>query len=116
MRIHIPRLAYTYSDGSSYAGPVHDETRDTLVNPASIFEGLSRLHRAYDPVRSSQLPEHRSLRDYVLVSQHEVLVEHFVRQDDGSWNLRVLRAGRGCADGAARRDPVGDLYLWAFGE
>jgi len=53
----------------------------------------------------------------VLVSQHEVLVEHFVRQDDGSWNLRVLRAGQRLRlTGAPVEIPVGDLYLWAFGD
>ncbi len=56
-----------------------------------------------------------SLIDYVLVSQHEVLVEHFVRQEDGTWNLRVLRTGQTLRlSGVAIEIPVEDLYLWAF--
>ncbi|PRQ08261.1 hypothetical protein ENSA7_18830 [Enhygromyxa salina] len=31
--------------------------------------------------------------DHVLVAQTRILVEHYVRQNDGSWRLRALEAG-----------------------
>lgn len=55
---------------------------------------LSDSTEDYD--RGTKFKNYRSvlsLRDYVLVSQGEVLVEHFVRQPDGSWLLREYRAG-----------------------
>lgn len=118
MRIHIPATGlYTYSDGLVVcAAQFTDQTRDTLVNPAVIFEVLSDSTEGYD--RGRKFDNYRSipsLMDYVLVSQHEVLVEHFLRQEDGTWNLRVLRAGQSLRlTGVAIEIPVVDLYLWAF--
>ena len=118
MRIHIPATGlYTYSDGLAVCGAqLTDATRDTLVNPAVIFEVLSDSTEGYD--RGRKFDNYRSipsLQEYVLVSQHEVLVEHFVRQSDGTWNLRVLRAGQVLRlTGVPIEIPVDDLYLWAF--
>ena len=118
MRIHIPATGlYTYSDGLVVCGPQFtDETRDTLVNPAVLFEVLSDSTEGYD--RGRKFDNYRSipsLKDYVLVSQHEILVEHFVRQDDGTWNLRVLRPGQTLRlTGAPIELPVEDLYFWVF--
>ncbi|MEP7121182.1 MAG: Uma2 family endonuclease [Byssovorax sp.] len=118
MRIHIPATGlYTYSDGLVVCGAEFtDPTRDTLVNPAVIFEVLSDSTEGYD--RGRKFDNYRSipsLMDYVLVSQHEILVEHFVRQDDATWNLRVLRTGQRLRlTGVAIEIPVDDLYLWAF--
>lgn len=118
MRIHIPATGlYTYSDGLVVCGSrFTDSTRDTLENPAVIFEVLSDSTEAYD--RGRKFDNYRSipsLEDYVLVSQHAVLIEHFVRQDDGTWNLRVLRAGQKLRLTAVPIEiAVEDLYLWAF--
>ena len=118
MRIHLPATGlYTCSDGLVVCGAQFtDQTRDTLTNPAVIFEVLSDSTEGYD--RGRKFDNYRSilsLMDYVLVSQHEVLVEHFVRQEDGTWNLRVLRTGQRLRlSGVAIEIPVEDLYLWAF--
>jgi Uma2 family endonuclease len=118
MRIHIPATGlYTYSDGLVVCGAQFtDQTRDTLINPAVIFEVLSDSTEGYD--RGRKFDNYRSipsLMDYVLVSQDEVLVEHFVRQEDGTWNLRVLRTEQRLRlTGVAIEIPVEDLYLWAF--
>ena len=49
---------------------------------------LSPSTEAYD--RGEKFLRYRtqieSLREYVLVSQHRPLVEHYVRQPDGSWS------------------------------
>jgi Uma2 family endonuclease len=118
MRIHIPATGlYTYSDGLVVCdAKFTDETRDTLKNPAVIFEVLSDSTEGYD--RGKKFDNYRSipsLKDYVLISQHEVLVEHFVRQENKSWNLRVLHAGERLElHGAPVRIAVDDLYFWAF--
>jgi Uma2 family endonuclease len=66
----------------------HDERRDVLVNPTIIFEVLSPSTEAYD--RGEKFLRYRThiatLAEYVLVSQHRPLVEHYARQPDGAWS------------------------------
>ena len=59
-----------------------------LVNPCIIFEVLSKSTEAED--RGDKFIEYRSIpsfQEYVLISQHRVLVEHYTRQPDGKWTL-----------------------------
>lgn len=66
----------------------YDERRDILTNPTVVFEVLSPSTEACD--RGEKFLRYRTqieaLREYVLVSQHRPLVEHYVRQPDGSWS------------------------------
>lgn len=66
----------------------HDERRDILTNPTVVFEVLSPSTEAYD--RGEKFLRYRTqietLQEYVLVSQHRPLVEHYVRRPDGSWS------------------------------
>ncbi|MCC6551747.1 MAG: Uma2 family endonuclease [Polyangiaceae bacterium] len=120
MRIKIPATGlYTYADASVTCDrpSFEDDEFDTLLNPQVIFEVLSDSTKDYD--RGTKFKNYRSipsLRDYVLVSQNEILVEHFVRHPDGSWILRERRTGEllelasvGCAI------PVDELYLKVLG-
>jgi len=97
LRIHIEaRGRYTYADALVVCGSPQylDQKRDTLLNPTAIFEVLSDSTESYD--RGEKFAGYRtlpSLQEYVLVSQKEKLVEHFHRQSDGSWLLRVSGAG-----------------------
>jgi Uma2 family endonuclease len=97
MRVKVQAAGlYTYPDVSALCGlpKFEDEHEDTLLNLALIVEVLSESTESYD--RGKKFESYRllsSLGDYVLVSQDEVLVEHFARQADGSWLLRELRAG-----------------------
>jgi Uma2 family endonuclease len=71
-----------------------DAVRDTIKNPQAIFEVLSSSTERYD--RGDKFENYRSipfLKDYVLVAQTKVRVEHFVRQPDGSWLMHSLHAG-----------------------
>ena len=71
-----------------------DGEKDTLTNPEVIFEVLSASTEAYD--RGDKFEQYRSIpsfNEYILVSQDKILVEHFVRQADGSWLLRLFREG-----------------------
>ena len=91
LRVKVPptRL-YTYPDVSIVCGKpqFEDRQQDTLVNPTVIFEILSRSTEGYD--RGEKFANYRtleSLSDYILISQHRPLVEHYARQPNGSWLL-----------------------------
>lgn len=68
------------------------------------------------PRRSSRTPSPSTSRwrRYVLVSQHEALIEHYTRNDDGTWTLHevrppgLVRLSIGCELPAAAvfRDPL----------
>lgn len=66
----------------------YDERRDVVINPSVIIEVLSESTEAFD--RGGKFLRYQnwnpSLTDYILVSQFEVIVEHYVRQPDGSWS------------------------------
>jgi len=60
-----------------------------LLNPTVVVEILSDSREAYD--RGLKFALYRqvpSLREYLLVNQHEPLIEQYVRQDSGQWLLR----------------------------
>ncbi|MCA9558070.1 MAG: Uma2 family endonuclease, partial [Myxococcales bacterium] len=82
-RVHVAHTGlYTYPDVTVICGQpeTHPEDRNTLCNPRVIFEVLSTSTEAYD--RGAKFRHYRrseSLAEYVLVSQHERLVEHFRR-------------------------------------
>src|SRR5215213_8258103 len=85
-----PTGLFSYPDVVVICGEpqFYDERRDILTNPTVVFEMLSPSTEAYD--RGEKFLRYRtqikSLREYVLVSQHRPLVEHYVRQPDGSWS------------------------------
>ncbi|MEO6393058.1 MAG: Uma2 family endonuclease [Pyrinomonadaceae bacterium] len=82
---------YTYPDLTVVCGePVYADAKgDVLDNPVLIVEILSPTTEAFDRGRKfARYQEIVTLTDYVLIAQNEPRVEHFVRQPDGSWNLR----------------------------
>ena len=89
-----PDGLYTYPDVVVVCGKAEfeDEHQDTLLNPTVIIEVLSSSTEAYD--RGQKFAYYRtldSLTDYLLVSQHEPLIEHYVRQPGGDWLLSDYR-------------------------
>jgi len=121
MRIHIPATGrYTYADVLVVCDePVFaDETRDTLVNPIVIVEVLSDSTEKYD--RGDKFEQYQtigSLQDYVLVSQKKVRIEHFRKQADGTWVLRVAGPGdRVVLESIGVKLAVDRAYLKVFGE
>ena len=83
------RSLYTYPDIAVVRGDVQfdDDQVDTLLNPTLIIEVLSPSTEAYDRgVKFGYYRRLASLREYMLVAQDKMLVEHFVREDDG-WLL-----------------------------
>ena len=97
-RIRIPANGLsTYPDVSVVCGEVQTDTvdHDAIVNPRVIFEVLSNSTESYDRGKKFELYRTLpSLAEMVLVSQKEPLIEHFGRQDDGTWVLRERRAGQ----------------------
>jgi Uma2 family endonuclease len=86
---------------------------DTLLNPRVIIEVLSELTEKYD--RESKFWHYRqidSLREYILVNQGRALVERFVRQEDGSWNMQTFEdpAGSFAFGSIAVQIPMADIY------
>ena len=88
--VTTPSGLFSYPDVVVICGEprFYDERRDILTNPTVVFEVLSPSTEAYD--RGEKFLRYRTqtetLREYVLVSQHRPLVEHYVRQLDGSWS------------------------------
>jgi Uma2 family endonuclease len=68
----------------------HDANKDIVLNPTAIVEVLSDSTEAFD--RGEKFTRYQTfnptLTDYILVSQDGPQVEHFVRQDDGTWSYR----------------------------
>ncbi|CAN94031.1 hypothetical protein sce3871 [Sorangium cellulosum So ce56] len=97
VRVQATGLA-TYPDVSVVCGRLERdiEDKDAALNPIVLVEVLSESSEAYD--RGQKFAHYRripSLREYVLVSQHEQRIEVFHRNEDDSWTLREARAGEG---------------------
>lgn len=90
LRVKVsPTGMYTYPDIVALCGEpeIEDEHVDTLLNPSVIIEVLSDSTEAYD--RGEKFAHYRridSLREYVLVSQNKIRVEHY-RRDGDEWIL-----------------------------
>lgn len=80
---------FSYPDLVVICGEVeyHDDKKDIILNPKVIIEVLSDSTEKFD--RNDKFVRYRmfnpTLTDYILVSQDRPQVEHFIRQDDGSW-------------------------------
>ncbi len=70
----------------------HDKHRDIVLNPKVIIEVLSDSTENFD--RTDKFSRYRmfnpTLSDYLLVSQVEPVIEHFVRAEDNSWTLYTI--------------------------
>ena len=88
---------FTYPDVVVVCGPPQFAPyppRETMVNPVLIAEVLSRSTEAYD--RGAKFLHYQgieTLREYLLLSQFEPLVEHFSKQSSGKWLQTVHRQG-----------------------
>lgn len=99
MRLLVPATGlYTYPDVTVVCEkPVFvDEQTDILTNPLLIIEVLSESTKDFD--RGGKFQQYRqiqSFREYLTISQTEMLVEHSVRQPDNSWLLREIKGASG---------------------
>jgi Uma2 family endonuclease len=85
----------TYPDIAIVCGAVERDSEDpiSIVNPTVVIEVLSNSTEAYD--RHGKFEHYKrleSLREYVLVSQHEPKIERFSKVE-GSWTAEHAAAG-----------------------
>lgn len=88
----------TYPDVTVVCGPIEgdpaDPSGDTITNPAVLVEVLSPSTEGYD--RGEKWSDYQlvpSLREYVLVSQHEARVERYLRLPSGGWQYSDVTEG-----------------------
>lgn len=96
MRVHIKETgSYTYPDIVSVCGEprFHDDKFDTLLNPVLIIEVLSPSTEKFDRGRKfDHYSRVASLKEYVLVSQDQMQVDRYSRQDESmGWFFRRFR-------------------------
>lgn len=70
-----------------------DDYRDVIANPKVIIEVLSPATEKFDWGRKFDCYDtwNPTLSDYLLVSQDQARIEHYIRQDDGTWTRAVYR-------------------------
>jgi Uma2 family endonuclease len=83
---------YFYPDIAVFCGkpPLADQQRDMITDAAVIIEVLSSSTERYD--RSFKFEHYQrlpSLKDYILIAQDRVNVEHRTLGADGNWTARV---------------------------
>jgi len=92
MRVKVEQTsAYIYPDivAISENPQFEDQVFDTLLNPVVIIEILSKSTENDD--RGKKFKNYRKiklLQEYLLVSQEEIHVEHYQRQDNNSWTFK----------------------------
>ncbi|CAN5574994.1 hypothetical protein BH18ACI1_BH18ACI1_20360 [soil metagenome] len=91
-RVKIRDAHNVYPDVAVACGEILTENNDmTLLNPVVVFEVLSKSTEKRD--RSDKAEDYfklDSLKDYVLVSQYRVRIEHFSKQKNNEWNLKIF--------------------------
>lgn len=93
MRISVPDFhSYYYPDAFVVCGELSYDANvpHSIINPVLIVEVLSASSERFD--RGKKFSRYRtlpSLTDYLLISQDEMLVEHYQRQGD-KWLLTPL--------------------------
>ncbi len=94
LRVQVTSTRYLYPDVSVVCDEPKfaDDEADMLTNPAVVIEVLSPSTEDKDRgIKFAFYRQIPTLSDYVMVSQEELLVEHYARQDNDHWLLAVLR-------------------------
>lgn len=92
MRVHTSITGlYTYPDVVVVCGEPEfsDAEFDTLLNPIVLIEVLSLSTADYD--RGKKFWHYQSiesLREYLLVAQDEIKIEHLIKLPNGRWDVR----------------------------
>jgi Uma2 family endonuclease len=92
LKVRVPNSKrFFYPDVSVVCGEISfaDDEKDVILNPILIVEVLSESTAAYD--RGKKFLSYQqidALQEYLLISQDEVIVEHYVRQNNDTWLYR----------------------------
>ncbi len=95
VKIHIEATNRTfYPDLSIVCGKAIPSEKDhhALINPILIVEVLSERTVAFD--RGAKFSHYRqipSLKEYVLISQDEPILDTFYRTEDGTWEINTIQ-------------------------
>ena len=84
VRVHDP-ISYFYPDLTVVCGEprFEDDVFDTLLNPTVVIEVLSPSTAAYDRrEKFTRYQQIASLKEYILISQNRIYLEHHLRQED----------------------------------
>ncbi|NJN73312.1 MAG: Uma2 family endonuclease [Limnothrix sp. RL_2_0] len=90
-RLWIPsQQIYTYPDVMVVSKPLamQEGRKDTILNACLVAEVLSNSTKNYD--RSEKFHYYRSIpefKEYLLIEQDRIYVEHYVRVDAKKWSL-----------------------------
>jgi Uma2 family endonuclease len=85
---------FTYADAVVVCGEpevIRHRGLDVLLNPKVIVEVLSESTESFD--RGKKFTHYKtidSFEEYLLVAQDRYFVDHFQRDDDGSWRLNSV--------------------------
>ena len=98
MRVRTNPTEYTYPDVVVVCGEpeFEDDEFDTLLNPTVIIEVLSKSTARRDRVQ--KLADYRgmsSLKEYILIAQDKLHIEHYVRRPDNEWSLTDMNQPEG---------------------
>lgn len=90
-RVKIREGHNVYPDVAAACPEILTEENDLLLlNPIVVFEVLSKSTESRD--RGDKAEDYyrlESLQDYILVSQYRVRVEHFSKQTNNEWTLKI---------------------------
>jgi len=93
-RIRISKAGIsTYADASVFCDGLKTapEDRHGANNPRVIIEVLSPSTENYDRGQKFLFYQNLdSLQEYVLISQHEPRIDHYLKQETGSWWLKII--------------------------
>lgn len=96
LRVHIPSNGlFTYPDALIVCGEPQlvQDGLDSLLNPSVIVEVLSKSTQNYD--RGDKFALYRaipSLKEYILIASEFLGVEHFAKQENGTWLLKEYKS------------------------
>lgn len=95
MRVRSPDRRSSYPDASVLCGEpdLYNESRDVLLNPRVIFDGLSRSTRGADTRRRfMSYSEITSLEEYVVIEQTKPAVMIYRRDDNSEeWRMKIVQ-------------------------
>ena len=89
LRIHVEASTlFTYPDLTIFCEEpkLYNNRSDTALNPTVVIEVLSKSTQEYD--RGTKFNLYRqitSLKEYIMISSTEVLIEKYVKQSDNEW-------------------------------
>ncbi|ACK65653.1 protein of unknown function DUF820 [Rippkaea orientalis PCC 8801] len=96
VRLWIPQYReYTYPDIMVVQGKPNYQPpgTTTIINPSLIVEVLSKSTKGRD--RGDKFRYYRSIpefKEYILIDQYSILVEHFIKMADGKWLLTEYKS------------------------